>query len=69
VFLPAYSPDLNPIEEGFSAFKAWIRRHGRLVRTELESKDDERIVKILTTAVKRAMTPSNIDGWYRHAGY
>src|SRR6267154_3269076 len=27
VFLPAYSPDLNPIEEAFSAIKAWIRRN------------------------------------------
>ena len=27
VYLPSYSPDLNPIEEGFSAMKAWIRNH------------------------------------------
>jgi transposase len=26
VYLPAYSPDFNPIEEGFSAMKAWIPR-------------------------------------------
>jgi hypothetical protein len=38
-----------------------------VVRTELESKDDERVVNILTTAVNQARTPSNIDGWYRHA--
>jgi transposase len=25
-FLPAYSPDLSPIEEAFSKFKAWLRR-------------------------------------------
>lgn len=26
VFLPAYSPDLSPIEEAFSKFKAFVRR-------------------------------------------
>ena len=26
-YLPAYSPDFSPIEESFSALKAWIRRH------------------------------------------
>lgn len=29
LYLPAYSPDFNPIEESFSAVKAWIRRHYR----------------------------------------
>jgi transposase len=24
LYLPPYSPDFNPIEEGFSAMKAWI---------------------------------------------
>ncbi|KAF5015863.1 hypothetical protein F66182_12643, partial [Fusarium sp. NRRL 66182] len=27
VYLPLYSPDLNPIEEFFSELKAFIRRH------------------------------------------
>ena len=27
VYLPPYSPDYNPIEEGSSAMKAWIRRN------------------------------------------
>jgi hypothetical protein len=31
VYLPAYSPDFNPIEEGFSAMKAWIRRNREYV--------------------------------------
>ena len=25
LYLPSYSPDLNPIEEAFSAIKAWLR--------------------------------------------
>jgi hypothetical protein len=27
IFLPPYSPDLNPIEEAISKIKAWIRRN------------------------------------------
>jgi len=27
VFLPPYSPDLNPIEESFAELKAWIRKN------------------------------------------
>jgi transposase len=69
VFLPAYSPDLNPIEEGFSAFKAWVRRQGREVQVELESGDSDRVAEILKRGVEESMTPHNIAGWYRHAGY
>jgi len=31
-FLPAYSPDLNPIEEAFSKVKAYLRRRRRRAR-------------------------------------
>ena len=30
-YLPLYSPDYNPIEESFSALKAWMRRNRELV--------------------------------------
>jgi hypothetical protein len=30
VFLPPYSPDLNPIEEAFAELKAWMRKNYRL---------------------------------------
>ena len=30
VFLPPYSPDLNPIEESFAELKAWIKKNRRL---------------------------------------
>ena len=32
LFLPPYSPDYNPIEESFSAIKAWIRANRDYVR-------------------------------------
>jgi transposase len=30
LYLPPYSPDLNPIEQTLNVLKAWIRRHGAL---------------------------------------
>ena len=30
-YLPPYSPDYNPIEESFSALKAWMRQNQELV--------------------------------------
>ena len=35
IFLPPYSPDLNPIEEAFSKIKAFIRRHSDLFLAEI----------------------------------
>ena len=31
LFLPPYSPDLNPIEPGFGLLKAWIQKYANLV--------------------------------------
>ena len=31
LYLPAYSPDLNPIEKGFSVFKSSLRRNHNLL--------------------------------------
>jgi transposase len=59
-FLPPYSPDLNPIEEGFSKLKTHLRR--------AEARTDE----ALSTAIwdgLAAITPQDARGWYRHAGY
>jgi len=30
VFLPAYSPDYNPIEQSFAQLKGWMRKHKSL---------------------------------------
>lgn len=35
IYLPPYSPDFNPIEEGFSSMKAWIRRNREEVLAEM----------------------------------
>src|SRR3954470_13869674 len=60
VFLPSYSPDLNPIEEAFSKIKNIVRKAGARVREELV----EAIARVLA-----AVTPEDAAGWFAHAGY
>ncbi|KAF8240998.1 hypothetical protein L208DRAFT_1066574, partial [Tricholoma matsutake] len=36
VFLPPYSPDLNPIEEAFLKIKAWIRCNNNIFSAATE---------------------------------
>jgi transposase len=60
VFLPSYSPELNPIEEAFSKVKALVRKEGA------------RLSEALVEAIGRALaavTPEDAAGWFAHAGY
>jgi transposase len=60
VFLPSYSPDMNPIEEAFSKIKQLVRKAGARVR------------EALLEAIRRALTAVTIEdtaGWFAHAGY
>jgi transposase len=59
VFLPSYSPDLNPIEEAFSKIKHLVRKAGERTREAL----DEVIAAALTT-----ITPGDVVGWFAHCG-
>ena len=67
--MPPYSPDFNPIEEGFSAMKAWIRRNRNFVLGELAGDDTCHPVAMLWESVYTTMTPSNIAGWFVDCGY
>jgi transposase len=60
VFLPAYSPDLSPVEEAFSKIKAFIKAAGARTRAAL----DAAIAMALA-----AVTASDAPGWFAHAGY
>jgi transposase len=60
LFLPSYSPDLNPIEEAFSKIKALVRKAGARMRETLV----EAIGRALT-----AVTAEDAAGWFAHAGY
>lgn len=59
-YLPAYSPDLNPIERMFSKLKSWLR--SAAVRTV------EELFGALGDGL-RTVTPRDILGWFRHSGY
>lgn len=59
-YLPAYSPDMNPIEPAWSKLKTNLRAKAARTRDALE----QAIPHALTT-----VTPSNAQGWFRHAGY
>ena len=62
-FLPAYSPDLNPIEEFFSGCKSRIRRDYHQLSVSDTPVDDLKYVFSLEGSA------SNAQGWIRHAGY
>jgi len=68
-YLPPYSPDFSPIEEGFSEMKAWIRGNQDYALGELmgEATCDPEVM--LWEAVFESMTPDSITGWYRDCGY
>ncbi len=60
VFLPAYSPDLSPIEEAFSKLKALVRAAAARSRTALDA---------AIAAALDAITAADAAGWFAHAGY
>jgi transposase len=60
VFLPSYSPDMNPIEEAFSKIKQLVRKVGARVREEL--------VGTIARALA-SVTLEDAAGWFAHAGY
>lgn len=60
LYLPAYSPELNPIEMCWSVMKAWIRKWAPRARDRLLDAI-ERAWKGVTDALCRA--------WIRHSGY
>lgn len=68
VYLPAYSPDLNPIEEAFSALKSWLRSHRDYVLGELEGVAADPYALIWEAAYS-VMTPESAYGWYKHSEY
>jgi hypothetical protein len=77
IYLPPYSPDLNPIEESFGmckwyifllnwsnkiSGKAYLRHHGLMICNA------EDLVLVLLEACS-CITAEMVTGWFCHAGY
>jgi len=60
LYLPSYSPDLNPIEPAFSKFKALLRKAAERTIPRLL----RRIGRVV-----RTFTPQECKNFFRHAGY
>lgn len=60
LYLPAYSPDYNPIEEAFSKVKNLLRR--------ASARSREALVKAMGKALD-AVTAGDARGFFEHAGY
>jgi len=60
VFLPSYSPELNPIEEAFSKIKSIVRKAGARTREALNEAISEALL---------AVTLEDVAGWFSHCGY
>jgi transposase len=60
MFLPPYSPDLNPVELCWSKMKETVRR--------LKPRSYDELVYAMKMAIDSVVTP-NITNWFKHCGY
>jgi transposase len=60
VYLPAYSPDMAPIEQAFSKLKTFLRRAEARTRERLEA---------AITAALGTVTAVDAAGWFTSCGY
>lgn len=68
IYLPPYSPDLNPIEECFSWVKYHIRRHGLEFWNIVETGNEEELFLFLYDILDKVPTYA-CQGWFHHSGY
>ena len=59
-YLPAYSPDLNPIEKMWSKVKSILRT--------LKARTEESLINAIAKALE-AVTASDAKGWFEACGY
>ena len=60
LFLPAYSPDLNPIEMMWAKVKAYLR--------QAKARNDPDLLVAIAQALRR-VSPADAHGFFRHCGY
>jgi transposase len=59
-YLPAYSPDFNPIEKMFSKLKAYLRKAA--------ARAVDRLIEAMGDGL-RSVTQQDIAGWFESCGY
>ena len=60
MFVPSYSPDLNPIEQAFSKIKNILRK--------LSARTHEALLEAMEEALCK-VTPADAAGWFDHCDY
>ncbi len=60
LYLPPYSPDLNPIEEAFAKVKGVLRK--------AEARSREALIEAIGQAIS-AVTEQDVRGFFEHCGY
>jgi transposase len=60
LFLPAYSPDLNPFEKMWSKLKAYLRK--------AEARTKEALEKAIAAGL-RTVTAQDARNWFASCGY
>ena len=60
VFLPPYSPELNPIELAWSKLKNHLRKKKNL--------DEDRLIKAVRAGLNK-IKKSDCKSWFHHCGY
>lgn len=60
IYLPPYSPDLNPIEPGWALQKQHVRKHAPRDRVALRR---------VARRARYRVTPRHCRRWFEHAGY
>ena len=59
-FLPAYSPDLNPIEKRWNKIKSILRT--------LKARTEETLINVIAKALE-SVTANDAKGWFESCGY
>lgn len=59
LYLPLYSPDLNPIEEAFAKIKGLMRK--------AEARAHEALIETVSAAIS-AVTATSVQGFFIHCG-
>ena len=65
LFLPPYSPELNPIEVCFGRLKSWIQKHANLVFPLYP----EKVLEVAMRSCLNQGTQEGALGLYAHCGY